>query len=291
MEEIVDATRTTLGVTDLDYLSFTAGSDPERDIWAAANQYPLTPGANRLILVRGAEKLTRWEPLEFWLTNSRKLPNTYLLFIAHELDFPYRIVDGKRTGLKAHVELIKTRGRIVRCAAPNETDAVAWVRRRAPALDDATARYLLQRTGGRLMPAAGVCAKLALFSGTVGRVTIDALADEAPAESFTDSLLALKKREALMAAQTLSEPEYPAVFGLLDSRLDTLAGLWRATRLGLSGRDIENTSPYLVRQYLPIAKHYDPKRCVYSRRVLAVCDEALKNGARVGVIEALVALW
>lgn len=243
------------------------------------------------MLVRRAEKLNRWEPLDRWLSAVRHLTGVYLLFVAAEEDFPYRLVDGKRAGLKPHLELIKNRGRIVRCAMPNEADALAWVRRRAPALDEEMARYLLQRTGANLAATAAACAKLAVLDGNPGHATLDALAEETPADTFTDCLLARRKPDALRAAERLSDRDWPRTVALLDARLDLLAALWRATRAGLSPREITGHPTFLVRQYLPLARHYDPRRCVYARRVLAVCDEAGKTGARVGLLEALVALW
>lgn len=290
VEEVVDTVRAALKPSDLDYHSFAAGSDPDRDIWAAANQHPLQPGANRLVLIRRAEKIASWGSLETWLAGTRHLPTTYLVFVAAEDDFPYRYVDGKRAGLKPHVELIKARGRIVRCAPPNEADAVAWVRRRAP-LDPDMARYLLQRSGGNLSTVAAACAKIALFNTSPGTGAIDALCAEAPNDTFVDSLLAMRKRDALLAADSLPERDYTKTIALLDTRLDLLASLWRATRAGLSAREVQGHPPFLVRQYMPVAKLYEPRRCEYARRVLAVLDNALRSGARTGVIEALVALW
>ncbi len=291
VEEVVDTTRQAVRPSELDYLSFTGGVDPEREIWAAANQFPLDPAAHRLLLIRRAEKVTQWAALEHWLASSRRFPNTYLVFVSGEDDFPYHYTDGKRAGLKPHVELIKTRGRIVRCAMPNDIDLLAWVRRRAPSLDEETADYLLRRCGGDLLSVAAVAGKLAVLSGTPGRASIDALCQENPSRSFVDHLLAVDKRQALLAAQRLTDRELPKLLATLDSRLDLLGELWRASRAGLSARDVQGQPMFLVRQYLPIARHYDPNRCVYRRRVLAVCDDAARQGVKTGLVEALVALW
>ncbi len=292
VEEVVDATRAALALGPLDYLSFTAGADTEGDIWAAAHQYPLNPGGGqRLVLVRAADLLTRWSALHAWLGNLRALPGAHLLFVSAEPDFPYEYVQGKRAGLKDHVEAIKARGRIVRCAQPNDIDALTWTLRRGPTLDEEMARYLLYRAGANLATVATVCGKLAALPGTPGRTSIDALCDAEPADSFVDSLLALNKPHALLAAANLPEREYGRVFALLDNRLDLLAALWRATRAGLTQREIAGLPTFLVRRYTPMAKHYEPGRCAYARRVLAVCDAAVRNGARTAVIEALVALW
>jgi DNA polymerase III delta subunit len=291
VEEVVDTTRAALLATDLDYTSLTAGQHPDRDIWAAALQYPLQPGVARLVLVRDAHRISHWAPLNTFLTAARQLPTNHLLFVSPEPDFPAHTVAGKRAGLAAHAELIRGKGRLVRCAMPNETDLIAWVRRRAPAMDDEMIRYLLTRAGANLATVAGTCKKIAALKGNPGPATIDVLCTPAPAESFVDNLLARKPVDALRTVATLTDRDALAAIALLDTRLDLLAALWRSTRAGLSARDVTGVPVFLVRRYLPIAKHYDPKRVVYARRVLAVVDNALRNGARGGVLEALTALW
>lgn len=290
VEEVVDTTRQLLAVGDLDYTSFTAGSDPETAIWAAVHQYRITNHAG-LIVVRQAHLLRRWQTLIDWARNLRAMPGQHLLFVAGEPDFPY-VGDAKRGTLKPHVELIKNKGRIVRCAMPAEPDAVAWLRRRAPLLTDVTAAYVLTRTGGDLTAAGNVAAKLALFdTATVTLSTVDAVVDEQPGRSFVDNLLAGDKRAAVMGIAGLDRTERGRIIGLLDVRIDTLAQLWQSVRAGHSLREVTGVNPYLARLYLPIAKHYNPQRCAYIRRLLAVVDDAHRSGADEGVMEALVALF
>lgn len=291
IEEVVDTIRRRVNAADIDYVSLSATSGNESSVWAAANQYPLEPGANRMILIRDAEQLTRWYQLDLWMSRTRQLPGVYLVFVSNEPDLPYIMVGGKRAGLQPHVAAIKApRGHVVRCTVPNETDAVAWVRRRA-SMDDDTAQHLLTRSGGDLLAVAAVCAKLSVFDGQAGNATIDALCTPRPSTSFSDTLLALDKRGALTAVNSLVEAEFGRVISLLDSRLDLLQSLHRIQAAGQGYRDATGINPYLVRQYMPIARHYDTRQCVYRRRVLAVIDDALRSGARGGVWEALVALW
>lgn len=291
VEEVVDTIRRLLAPSALDYIPLYASESAEGHIWAEANQYPLNPGSNRLVLVRQAEKLTRWDRLQSWMTRTRQLPGVYLLLVSNETDLPYATAGGKRAGLKPHIAAIKApRGSLVKCSMPNEADALAWVQRRSQ-LDDAAARHLLTRCGGDLATAAAVCAKLAVFGGRASTATIDAMCTERPAASFVDSLLALNKKQALLAVPDLAEREAAMLIGLLDSRLDLLQALHRIHNSGQSLRDLNGINPFLARQYLPIARHYEPSRCVYRRRVLAVIDDALRSGARDAVWEALVALW
>lgn len=290
VEEVIDTTKNKLNLSDLDYVSLSFSSTFDRDVWEAANQHPLTPGANRMILIRDADKLTRWPQLSAWLGRTRSLPGVYLVFVSADADLPSQSVGGKKT-LKPHVAQLRApRGFLVRCSALNEADALSWVRRRAH-LDENTARYLLTRTGGNLAAAAAVCAKVALFPQTAGTVTIDALVAESSAVDFTDHLIALNKREALLSMTGLDHGDAMKLIAQLDSRLDLLERLNRIHVAGKSWRDATGVNPFLLRQYLKHARHYDVSSCIRRRRVLAVLDDQMRQGASDGVFELLVALW
>lgn len=291
VEEVIDTIRAALKPSLLDSVSFTAGHDPDATIWAAAHQYPMDPVARRLILVRHAERLRRWAPLAGWMGAARALPHNHLVFVAAETDLPHSVHEGTRVPA-AHLNLMRPpRGHLVRCGMPAEADALSWVATRAP-LDPETARYLLTRAGGNLGVVAGVTAKLALFPTiTAGPGLIDQLCREIPSANFTDSLIALRKADAILAASTVEPADFPRVLGLLDARLDLLDILHRALRTGVRPGQIRDVAPFLVHQLWPLAKHYDPLRTVKTRQVLAVVDTALRSGARDGVLQSLVALW
>jgi len=216
----------------------------------------------------------------------------YLLFVSAEADLAHTVVAGKKL-LAPHLRVMAERRRyahLVRCASPNPDDAVAFARRRGR-LDETTAIYLLTRVGGDLSVAAGVCAKLALFDGRAGPRVVDQLCQELPSQSLVESLLLLRKRDALAAAAQLPERDYGRAVGLLDTRLDQLGALCRQIRTGHTIREITGVPHFLARQYFGVAKHYDRLRCARARRILAVIDDALRSGARTGVLEALIALW
>lgn len=291
VEEVVDTTRSAVGASVLDSLTFTAGEDPDREIWAAANQYPLDPGAQRLILVRAAQKLRHWAPLHPWLASTRQLPGVHLLFVSDDADIPQVSAPGKKV-TAPHIEVMKApRGHVVRCSTPNADDAVAWVCRQAT-VDTRTAQHLLTRVGGDLVAAKAVCGKLGLFPGvSAGSRAVDALVTQMPGLGFVDALLDVRRPEALLCLPGLTDGERLRVIGLLDHRLDLLATLHRHIKAGLTQRDIQGVPHFLVRQYWFTAKHYDTAQCAYRRRLLAVIDDALRSGARTGAFEALVALW
>lgn len=294
-EEVVDTTRGALAPSDVDYVSLTAGSVPDKEIWAAANQYPLVHGANRLVLVRDAQKIKRWAPLEEWFARSRQLPTVFLVFVTSDERLRYGEPDeaGRRT-LLAPALWIKNRGSLVECNTPNEADLTAWVQRQAP-LADHVAQYLLARVGGNLATARNLVRKLAVFDGgQPSEEVINVLCAEMPSDSFVESLLHMKKTDALAAIDALPDKEYGKVVGLLDARLELLGTLNKAVRARAGMREISQlpgVPVFLARQFIGVAKDYDQQRVAYRRRVLAVIDEALGLGAREGTLEALVALW
>ncbi len=290
IEEIVSTTVRMLTVSELDLLSFRAGSVADREIWAAAGQYPLTDACDRLVIVREAQRMKRWEPLTEWLSQRQRLPRNYLLFIADGDDFDTVTVDGRKV-IAPHIEQVRaSRGRLVRCGLPNEGDAVAWLRSRAP-MSEATARYVLKRVGHDLRLAADVAGKVKLFGGNPGESTIDALCQVEPADSFADALVGLDREDALRALPGLADADRVRVLRLLESRLDILSLLWKANRARTPVREITDVPAFLLHKLMPVARHYPPEKCVKARSLLAATEVAHRGGARTGVFESLIALW
>lgn len=289
VEDVVATVRRQVAASELDSIS-TTGAD--RELWALAHQHPMVAGAARLIVVRDAEKVSNWAPLPGWLANTRQLPGVHLLFVSGAADLPREKGPGKRAPTQPHIEAMKPpRGFVVKCSALSEKDAIAWVRSRSY-LDEHAARHLLTRVGGNLSAAGAVCAKVVVFGDVAVTTTIiDQLTRAIPADTFVDSLLTGNKNDAFTCIADIDAREYSKVVGLLDSRLDLLTLLWESQAGGRYGQAVPGVNPFLVRHYTPIAKHYEPRRCAYSRQVLAVVDDALRSGARDGVWEALVALW
>lgn len=285
--DVVEVTRNLINPGDLDMQS-TSGTDKE--LWAKAFQHTMIAGANRLLVVRDAEKITAWEPFTLWMAGTRALPGVYLLFVSNDDDVPRGA--GKRSPAKAHIEAMKPpRGYVVRCTDLAEDDAVAWVRARSP-LGDTVARHLLTRVGGNLTAAAAVCGKLAVFGQVeVSTAIVDQLVAARPADDFADSLLAGRKTDALALVGQLGDRDALKLVGLLDQRLDMLTLLWDSQAHGRYGGQVTGVNPFLVRRYTPLAKDYHPQRCAHRRQVLAVVDDAVRNGARDGIWEVLVALW
>ncbi len=288
VEEVVDHTREAIadrfGISP-QYVSLARTSTFDTDVWAEAFQSPLGVGKPRLVVVRDAEHLKRWDKLALWMGLKRRMPGIFLVFVSGEPDVPKE--GGK---VAARLAVIKApHGFLIRCTKPKADDAIAFARRRAPSLDDDMAAYLLRRSGGELLTVASACAKISLFNSPVGPTTIDALCAERPADNFVNHLVAGQKRKALLCLPDLDDRPL-GVLHRLGTLLDLLERLHRIQISGQSWRDA-GVDTFQAQLYLPHARDYDHRRCVHRRRVLAVVEDALLQGAQVGVMEGLVALW
>lgn len=299
VEEVLDTVRRYAAPADLDYMALRAGRVPDRDLWAAAFTYPATPGARRLLVVRDAEKISNWRPMKSWFERSRELPGVWIVFVSADDGFYDKSIKDEDSDdkLRPHVRVIKdaSQGYIVRCAALSDDDAVAWLRARSSQMSDLVAQRVLVRVGGNLSAAAAVAKKASVFGGQLPEKVADALCQEASANDFSDDLLAMQKRAALLAAISVERGEIGRLLGLLDSRLDLMSKINAALRQRMfdaravaSSQDVKI---FLVLKYRAAAKLYDPARVRSCRQALAVCDDAHRSGATQGVLQTLVALW
>lgn len=296
VEEIVDYVRGSLVSVALDYTSLTAGEDSEVDIWAAMNQFPFDPTANKLVLIRDAERIKRWGPLLSWLDDSRRMPTTYLCFVSSEHGFYLPKKDHKAPSeLPPHLEWFRDKSgcQLIKCAPLDVVDAAAWLQTIAP-MSENVATHLFERVGGDLGAGRNVARKLSLFDGAPTTEIVDILVSESPTAGFVEDLLALKKPRALLALETMPETEYSRVVGFLDSKLDMAGKVHHQLMQRRTAREIATSGEvpaFLVSSLMRIAKFYDAHRRNHCRQVLAVVDAALRQGAREGVMEAAVALW
>jgi len=327
VEELVDLYRALVGASEMERSILVAGSDTDREVWAAVNQYPFQTGANRLVVVRDADRIKRWKPLKEWLSTTRQMPTNHILFVSSEPTLQYKPVEGggvdsrgkPKVELVAHLRWIAdaSNGALYECRKPAATvpvdsktrrpvrsgppDIVLWVQRHVRADDKADA-YLLQRVGGDLSRARAVCSKAQLFRGDLTEPVVDELAAEFLSdEDFADALLNLNKPRALLSLDQMSERDYSRTIGFLDSQLESLHRLNRALRQGArSNLELVSASgldSFVVMRLRGVAKVYDYARVKHARRVLTVADDALRSGsiegagARDGVMESLIALW
>lgn len=279
----MDFIRTALQPSDLDVVLMVAGKAKDREIYASLNQYPAE--GKRLLVVRDAEKIKRWEPFADWQQESRLMPSSYVVFVSGESDFD--------TERPVHRLIVDKNGSMIRCAPPPDEVAVQWIQKRHEMHSD-VALYLLERVGGGLALAGQTALKLGFFPVAPSCDLIDALVADSPSTSFVDSLIANKPQRALVALDELAESEYSKALGLLESRLDAMAKVYRAVARGQTPRDIAQSKivpQFMVRLLYPHAKAYDVKVIHRRRGVLCLVDSHFRDGARIGIMEALCALW
>jgi len=301
VEDVVEQIRDYLGPEPWNYVPLVAGEDSERRIWNEADQHPLG-GSPRLLVIRNAEKLERWDRFEEWIKYRTLNPRTYLVLVSNEERIPKveptpeERKKGERAKPPAHIAAIGTKGYVIECRPYTSATAqysIEWVQSKVK-MREGVAKHLLLRSNFDLRLVRDVCRKLAVFPGEITISVVNALLVERPRDTFADSLLALDKKGALLALRDLQPEDYGRTIGFLDSRLD-LAGL-------VHDMHVERKAPYeiaraagsqgfLVKEILPVAKHYDAKRRLAIRKVLAVADEAYRAGQTTGVLETVVAFW
>ena len=292
VEEVIEETKKFLEITEFDYYSFSAESNSALEIWDAAFQYSLDPTANRLVLVREADYLSDWSPLVKWFAHSRQFVSTYLMFVSDLAEYPV-VPDQKNVTLQAHIELIRTKGKTVRCNLPSSGELVAWIQRNSVFAED-TAKYLLDRSGGDLKVINNLCRKSMMFGADPGQRVVAQLAEEVTQQSFADALLAMDKKAALQALTRLPEAEYTRVVGQLYSRLDVLHTLHKAVPNFNTVRELSEATGlkiFLIQKYSPLAKQYDQVKLTKCRNILTIVDDAIQRNATSGAMELLVTLW
>lgn len=294
VEEVADRIRGVLSPSLADYRSFTAGSDPDSAIWDAASEYPGVPGAVKLVSVRDAARMTSLAAnLPRWFSSSRQLPGVHLMFLSGEDDYPF--LPATRT-LRDYGRVIGDKGHFVRCGSLSPEDGVEWIKRRAapvPVAGD-VASYILERCGGDLSAAASVAGKARVLGGKFTTEAVDALCQENSGTEFADRILWCDIPGAFRAIPALSPRDSMSVIGLLDSRLDLIEIIAAEAKSRKTAKDIatsRNLSYFLVKRYLPAARHYSRDSFSTRRQALALADSALRSGAREGVLEMLAAHW
>lgn len=267
---------------DIEVRSVDLSRQPNAVLFDHLRHYPLRTGTVRLVVARHAESLTDWSGLLTWLSQSRALPGAFLVAVS-DADTAPDALHG--AGSRAHV---------VRCVRPSQRDLAWWARRWAPVLHEDTADHLAARLGGDLARLRDFCRMMALLEVNPTPRQIRLLCAPRPAETFVELVLALRRAEALAAADEVDIQEYRAVVGLLAVRLPVLEQLHHAVRAELSRQQIAalpDVPYFLANQFLPVAQHYPPERCARRRTALAVLDAAVAAGARDGVLDTLVAQW
>lgn len=292
VEEVVEDTKKFLEITEFDYVSLSAQTDSTLAIWDSVYQYSLSPDANRLVVVRDAESVSDWSPLDRWFIDSKNIVGTYLLLVSNQHDYP---VDpqSKSGDLLPHTELIRAKGKVVKCSMPSDEELFNWIKRNSR-FSDMSARYLIGRTDRDLVSIMNICRKSMMFSSDPGQHVISQLTKQISHRGFSDCLLFGDKKAALLELEHLPVEEYTREVSSLYSRLGALSTLWKSVPNFNSSKELVQATglkAYLVYKYSAIAKNYDPTKVSKCRNVLTIVDDALQRRATDGAMELLVALW
>lgn len=266
----------------------------EKTVWASVTQYPLDHNP-RVVIVQNAEKLKNTDNIIELIKGRTQNPNNYVWFVSNE-ERSRKVGEGQEERLADFLEAFKGKGQVVECRPFTSTTAkhaVSWVRSKVE-MRPGVAQHLLTRSGWDLRLVRDIMWKLSLFDKEPSISVVNALMQERPGDTFADSLLALKKKDALLSLAKMPEEEYSRILGMLDSKLD-LAGMVHdmlvAHQPVSAITRAAGTMNFLVPDLLPISKHYDHKRRMQIRKLLAQADEALRGGVRTAVLESVVAAW
>lgn len=292
VEEVIYETKKLLNVSEFDYVPLSAESDSETAVWDAAYHYSLDPDGSRLILVRQADFIKDWSPLQKWLLDAKSLSSTHLMFVSDLSDYPLT-ADVKNPEVQPHIQLIRKKGKAIRCSMPSQADIISWIKRNST-LSDYSANFLFDRCGSDLSAVANVCKKSLLFKTDPGLQVISELSNEYASQTFSDCLIFQDKKAAFLELANLPESEYSKVVGLLYSRIDTLYALHRAGPNFNSSRELSEATGikiFLINKYLQASKSYDKTKVTNCRNILTVADDALQRNVTQGVLELLVSLW
>ena len=292
--EVVEAVRASVSPDPWDYHPFDASEATAYDIWAAINQYPIsvTP---RLIVVNQAQLLDPRRILDL-VKNRRLAPQTFVVFVSAEEKIPREETPEGKSTRPVHLRAFTGRGDVVECGPFTQATAkyaVQWVQSLKP-MRSGVAAHLLDRANGDIRLVRDLCHKLAMFPQEPTLIMVNELLKEYPRDTFAGALLALDRKTALLALESLPPDEYVGVVGTLEANID-LAGLVHDMLVQHKPNSeiskAAGSRRFLVPDILPVARHYDPKRRASIRKLLCDADEALRLGERTGVMEAIVTYW
>lgn len=301
VQEVVQYVSGAVNATPWNVVHLTMGVDSERSLWAAMDQHPLG-GSPKLVVVNNVERIQKWDRFIEWVKDRNKNPRTFVVLVSNEERVPKTEPTPmeRRKGEKPvplpHIACIGSRGHVVECrpfTTATAPKSLEWVKAKAP-MRDHVAKHLLTRANWDLRLVRDTCVKLSAFPGEVTISVVNALMAEQPRDTFPDALLSLDRRTAFLAAKSIPVEEYPRILGLLDAKLDKAGMIHDMQRDHRTSGEMAKelgAMAFLLGDLLKVAKHYDAKRRLAIRRVLAVADEAVRAGHTTGVLELVIALW
>jgi hypothetical protein len=289
VEEAIDILRAGVAPADVDYVALDAGVVRDRDIWAALNQYPLDANATRLVIVRRAERIRSWDPFIRWMADLR-YAQICVIFVSSADDFPR---DPEDESLLPYIEMIKDKGRAVRCSRMSPKDVTLYVESQITISPEGMNKLLIQ-TDGASLEVVNFLRKIKLFGSAATEKTVQALCPVSVSLSYVTCLIERDKPRAFAAAEVIPASEVAKTLGLLESKLHSLDAMYRARRRGLSLANMvqDGIVPVFVAQELTSwVKDYPPEKIRTCMGAVRMADELHTQGVRSDVLTVLTALW
>jgi hypothetical protein len=271
--------------------TFYASQDRDQAIWDALTTVPFDPADPRLVVVREAERIRDWAPLEHMLAAYRQLPRCTALFVdggeqpGRGENPPADTLQGRLLRRSGAAVLVKT-------SVPGDEELEEWAAALLPEAARGLAAEVLRVTGGDVRAARDLCARLSVLPPDLERRTVSWLAGE-PVFDFASAVIAGNRKAAFSAAPLLTSDQLGYAIGTLAGWLDDLAVLAPAAARNATLREIGalGVSQYSALRLLPVVSRYNPAAIHRDRSVLLVAAEAWQSGQRDGVPEVIAALW
>jgi DNA polymerase III delta subunit len=297
IEHIVQHTLKQLSPSENNKIGLRAGVNREQDIWAILGHLPIDPTSPRVVVIRDAEKLEHWEALEQLVKIRRYMAENHVIFVTNEEKLPtIEDEEGKKHPAGRIAALRAAHQAVIQVNPFTQQTAriaVEWVQSMCEMRPN-VAGHLLNRAAGDLRTARDACLKLDALGEDITITLVNQILPQLPGDNLVDSLLKLEKREALRWMQRTPIRDIPRVIGQLDSQLNFLQDLNRmqANQMGYGEMMREmKAKAFLVKEFLPAAKHYDEKHVARRRSMLALVDASLRQGWPDAVLEAIVLNW
>lgn len=312
-------------------MSLHVGDVSAAQIWDEVNTQPMPGVKRRLVVVRSADKMRNWRPLESFIGGASVYPETTLVLCLERdaLGRRERNRDKSLPGSPVWETVYEPWEQALRdyqaaglfsCTPPSAdvsdptkpSQARRWLSQRLPVSEKQT-EYLWRRTGGSSLLARDVVRSLRVLGITDASVMpfsdftsyVDHLIGMHGAEDFVDHLLFDRKPEAFSAVSSASFDVngYKKILGLLSQRVDWLQALHGALatkeHLDQVVRRL-NIPRHMVLYYAHrelarhnVARKYDARRVKRVRQILAEFDDALNasRGVPAGFGAALIVAW
>lgn len=294
-ELAVERIKSAVGAEEMNYETLTMSDADASEVWDALFVDPVDPKARRLIVVREAQRITKFDTALLWLKDSKirtsGKPGPTVVFVSSDAEWPKE----QHAEFRERV-MASTTAQYVQCSMPRETGETrgAEIIQQWGDISDTEARRLYRRSGGDMGRAFNTMRKGAYFNRPVEGQLLTALSPPNPQDDLVESLLNMEKKRAVAALPDLPREEQPRVVGRLAANLDLLARLEPHAGSKTSLREIASrlgVSEQWVRMLIPKLKFYPRRQTLRRVELLMTVDEALQRGVRQNTMEVLIAAW